>query len=159
MKAWLQRGPLSSPLQNSHSSWSTKARLNGRPASPQLLPAPSKYHIDIQTPKHTHRHTGNILSGVQLEQTQRIGMTATITHREVALLVWLHHPEIWSPPPAPCDQEHWAHKPGHVLLCPVCQNNSAVSNTVCLWFHFSLPRYCTTEVHIPFVDVNKSAVC
>lgn len=51
--------------------------------------------MDIQT--HKHRHTGNILSRVQLEQTQRIGMSATITHREVALLVWLHHPEIWSP--------------------------------------------------------------
>lgn len=47
-------------------------------------------------------------------------------------------------------QEHWAHKPGHVLLCPVCQNNSAVSNTVRLRFHFSLPRYCRTLQRVTF---------
>lgn len=47
-------------------------------------------------------------------------------------------------------QEHWAHKPGHVLLCPVCQNNSAVSNTVRLQFHFSLPRYCRTLQRVTF---------
>lgn len=47
-------------------------------------------------------------------------------------------------------QEHWAHKPGHVLLCPVCQNNSAVSNTVRLRFHFSLARYCRTLWRVTF---------
>lgn len=31
-------------------------------------------------------------------------------------------------------------EPGHALQCPVCQNNSAVSNTVSVRFHFT---YCT----------------
>ena len=151
MQAWLQRGPLSSPLKNSNTSQSTQSGLDGPPASAQLLPAPSKYHVPTCTHINiqTHAHIGNTLSGVQLEQTQR--KTATITHQSNALSVWLHHPERWSPSlHAIRFQEHWAHKPGHVLLCPVCQNNSAVSNTVRLWFHFSLPRYCRTLKRVTF---------
>lgn len=79
------------PQQNSHTCQSTQAGLDGTPASAQLLPVPSKYHvptcthINIQT--HTHTLIGTILPGLQLEQIQEMSMTATITHQGSALLV------------------------------------------------------------------------
>lgn len=132
--------PSAAPWKKSNTSQSTQASLDGPPASAELLPALSKYHIPTCTHINIQTLTQGIFSlGVQLEQIQRMSYHTTITHQGYALLVRLHHPEPWPPPTPPVSpthlhvirfQEHWAHKPGHVLLCSVCQNNSAVSNTV-----------------------------
>lgn len=103
----------------------------------------SKYHCSrIHPRKHPITRAEHSLWGLAGVDTA-MSMTATITHPGHALLVRLHHPSR-DPPPSPnviMFQEHWAHKPGHVLRCPVCQNNSAVCNTPGQRF---LPRYSTT---------------
>lgn len=162
MQAWLQCGPLSSPLKNSHTSQSTQASLDGPPASAELLPAPSKYHVPTCTHINIQTHTHGEYSlwgpvGVDAEDehdchyhTSGFCFIGVITSPPAMILPTLHAIRF---------QEHWAHKPGHVLLCPVCQNNSAVSNTVRLRFHFSLPRYCMDIGVCNLSDVNKFAVC
>lgn len=76
----------------------------------------------------------------------------------LALLVRLHHPKLWSLHVI-MFQEHWAHKPGHVLLRSVCQNKSAVSNTVRLQFHFSLPRYRGAVMRWTCQQVSRLLIC
>lgn len=136
--------PPQQPPENSHTGQSTQVSLEGPPASAQLLPAtkchvPTCTHINIQS----HTHIKNILSGVWLHTEDEYDC-----HYHTSGLCFIG--VITSPSHAPSSlnvirfQEHWAHKPGHVLRCPVCQNNSAVCNTVSVWFHFNLPRYCGT---------------
>lgn len=107
-----------------------------------------------RTHMHPHKHPithAEHSSWVWLEWTQWMSMTATLHIR--AMLYWCDYitPALFSPPPIPnviMFQEHWAHKPGHVLRCPVCQNNSTVCNTLGPRL---LPRYWTTLRHTTYL--------
>lgn len=149
--------PSAAPWKISHTSQSTQASLDSPPASAVLLLAPYEYHVPtcthINIQRHTHTHTLVILSLGCSWSRYRGWAWLPLSHIRARLYrcdyITRSHD---LPPPLHVIrfQEHWAHKPGHVLLCPVCQNNSAVSNTVRLRFHFSLPRYCRTLQRVTF---------
>lgn len=117
----------------------------------------SEYHVPTCTHINIQTHTQGIVSLVSSWSRYRGWAITPLSHIRAQLYWWDYITPSHDTPLPPTHlhvirfQEHWAHKPGHVLLCPVCQNNSAVSNTVRLWFHFSLPRYCRTLQCVTFL--------
>lgn len=133
--------PPAAPLKNSHTSQSTQTGLDGPPAWTELHTAPSKYHVPTCTHINTHTHTYR-----EYWSRYRGWECLPLSHIRALLYRCDYITQSHDTPSLHVIQfqEHWAHKPGHVVLCPVCQNNSAVSITVRPRFHSSLARYCGT---------------